>query len=235
MIALVQIFNFIVYILAFIGSVFTCYQIFIHFWPEQEYELRYKLTKPLKKWLNNDKDITFTFYKSFNTIKNFDYDIFIKNIKSLFRDYENIIVHEENQNIKVHFTKKEFSFDFIISIDGIQTDYNSYGYSVLVKQKSQIKFRNVNNFLNYSFWMLKEFVELSELIDETKNVEITMSSKDFTFFKRYMELFGGNISSNTFSIKKNSEENIQISLHCKLNIDSVEDIKEIILLNIPNN
>lgn len=115
-----QIFNFIVYILTVIGSVFTCYKIFIYFLPEQEYELRYKLTKPLKKWLNRNKEVTFTFYKSFKIRENFSYGTFLKNIKYLFEDYENIIVHEENPNIKVHFTKKEFSFDFIIYIDKIQ-------------------------------------------------------------------------------------------------------------------
>ena len=220
------------YVLTLIGTIFTIYKIIIHFWPEKEYILRYKITKPIKKWVNRNLSINFLFYKSCELNDNINKELIFNNITSMFSHKHNIIVENNNSSIKVHFNETNFSFDYVITFEEYES-FDEYREYILIKQNSTINFKDVHSFLSNSFWILRDLLEQEGINDTTKNIEIKFSSKKFTFFDNTLKLFG-DINGDNWTLSK--DNNIStIFMKVPYNLDSINKIIEIILLNLSNN
>ncbi len=222
----------VIAILTLIGTLFTVYQGIIHFWPEKEYIIRYKLTKPIKKWINRNLPIDISFFKSCIITEKVDKELIFNEIKSLFSSKQNILVEFDKEYIKIHFNEVNFSFDYIITFE----EYNAFNESeeyILIKQNSTVAFKDMSSFLNNSFWILRDLMDLDYFKDNTKKIEIVLSSKKFTFFDNTLRIFG-DINGNNWSISKNNDISL-ISMNVFYNLDSIEKVIEIILLNLSNN
>lgn len=219
-------------ILALVGTLYTVYQAITHFWPEKEYIIRYKITKPIKKWVNRNLQINFSFFKSCDLNEDVDKELIFNEINYLFSSKQNIIVESENSDIKIHFNELNYSFDYIITFEEYESFDESVGY-MLIKQNSTVNFKDVSSFLNNSFWILRDILDIDYIKDDTKKIEIVFSSNKFTFFNNTLRVLG-NINGDNWNISKDKDV-FQISMNIPYNLDSINKIIEIILLNLSNN
>lgn len=218
-------------ILTIIGTIFTVYQAVIHFWPEKEYMIRYKITKPFKKFINRNLPINFSFFKSCDIVQNIDRQIIFNEIITLFSSKQNVVVEHNGDCLKIHFNENNFSFDYTISFEEYDS-FDGWVEYILIKQSSTINFKNVFSFLSNSFWILRDLMEVEYIRDETKKIDIVMSCKKFTFFDNALKLFG-DIVGNEITIYK-SEDIVHVSMNVPYNLNSIHKIMGIILLNLPN-
>ena len=107
---ILSIIKLIIWIFTLIGTLFSAYQCILLFWPEKEYIIRYKITKPLKIVINRNLPITFSFYKSCDLNENIDKKVIYEELNSLFSSKNNILVSLDNSNIKIHFNERNFRF-----------------------------------------------------------------------------------------------------------------------------
>ena len=222
----------IITILTLIGTLFTIYQGIVYFWPEKEYLIRYKLTKPIKKWINRSLPIDILFFKSCTITENIDKELIFNEIKNLFSNKNNILVEFDNACIKIHFNEINFSFDYVITFEEYDS-FDEFDEYMLIKQNSTIAFKDMYSFLNNSFWILRDILELNCIKDNTKKIEMVLSSKKFTFFNNTLRILG-NINGDNWNIYKNGDIS-HISMNVFYDLDSIDEVIEIILLNLSNN
>ena len=103
--------------------------------------------------------------------------------------------------------------------------------SILINQNSEIKLKDVKIFLENSFWVLKDILNLQFIEDTSNKIEVVISSSKFTFFDNTFNILGNNILGDQWNISKEGDLT-QISSNVLLNLDSINKIMDLILLNI---
>lgn len=216
-------------IFSVIGTLFAVYQALIHFYPEKTHLFENKLFKHLKRITNRNALISFKFFKSYTVISDVTKKAFYNDLENFFSNETNILINNSSDEIKIHFNKNEVSFDYIIFFE--MEDTGEFIDSILINQNSEIKLKDVKTFLENSFWILKDILNLQFIGNTSKKIEVVISSEKFTFFDNTFNILGNNILGNEWNISKEGDLT-QISSNVLLNLDSINKIMELILLNI---
>lgn len=217
-------------ILSVIGTLFAVYQGLIHFYPEKTHLFENKLFKPIKKFSNRNSIMSFKFFKSCSISLDVTKESFCNELENFFANEKNILINSYDDKVKIHFNKNNVSFDYIIYFE-MNNSSEEFIDSILINQNSEIKLKDVKTFLENSFWVLKDILNLQFIEDTSNKIEVVISSSKFTFFDNTFNILGNNILGNQWNISKEGDLT-QISSNVLLNLDSINKIMDLILLNI---
>lgn len=183
--------------------------------------------KPIMKFVRRNTKIEFVLIKSFDVNENTDIDFIEERLRSIF---EGIIIEKQDKYfLKGHLKRRNFDINLSLSI--LEDDYEEE-ISIILKQTSNIKLSKINDYLSTALWNLNDINDnFDDLTYSTSNMDIAFSSNKFGLFRKLSGILGEDIRGDKLSLRI-KDNNIDVNLNDKYEIDIIDKIVDVILLGL---